>query len=147
MSNTGIPSRVPASRLLPGGVSYKTVRGGCDSPHPRCAAVASPDMPSRRGLRPQPRSYLAPGGCWPDGPLEDGAPPEAVLALDISKRFRDHIDRLGWNRSEAARRAGISRTTVLNILGGKTWLDLPTIDRLERNLGMRLWNRDHHRRR
>ena len=43
-----------------------------------------------------------------------------------------------------ARRAGISRTTVLNILGGKTWLDLPTIDRLERNLGMRLWNRDHH---
>ena len=35
---------------------------------------------------------------------------------------------------------------MLNILHGKTWLDLPTIDRMERNLGRNFWNRDHHRR-
>lgn len=101
-------------------------------------------MPTRKGLRPQPRCYLAPGRSWPDGPLEGAAPLEAVLARDISARFRDHIDRLGWNHSHAARRAGISRTTVLNILQGKTWLDLPTIDRMERNLRLNFWNRAHH---
>ena len=69
-----------------------------------------------------------------------------MLAQSIAKKFRDHADRLGWNHSKAARRAGISRKTVLNILNGETWLDLPTIDRMERNLGLRFWNRDHHTR-
>ena len=103
-------------------------------------------MPRRTGLERHPRLHLAPDGTWPDGPLEENPPPEAVLAQSITKKFRDHADRLGWNHSKAARRAGISRKTVLNILNGETWLDLPTIDRLERNLGLRFWNRDHHTR-
>ena len=101
-------------------------------------------MPRRTGLKAHPRLHLAPGGTWPDGPLKENAPPEAVLAQSIAKQFRDHVERLGWNHSETARRAKISRKTVLNILRGETWLDLPTIDRMERNLKMRFWNRDHH---
>ena len=101
-------------------------------------------MPRRKGIKAHPRLHVAPGGTWPDGPLEEKAPSEAMLAQSIAKQFRDHIDRLGWNHSKVADRAKISRKTVLNILNGETWLDLPTIDRMERNLKMRFWNRDHH---
>lgn len=106
--------------------------------------LASLAVPTRKGLRPQPRDYLAPGSSWPDGPLEDGAPPEAALALSICQQFRDRIATMGWTQSSTATKAGISRTTVINILSGKTWLDLPTIDRIERNLRKNVWNRDHH---
>ena len=37
----------------------------------------------------------------------------------------------------------ISRQTVRNILRGETWIDLPTLYRIEQNLNVTLWTRDH----
>lgn len=100
-------------------------------------------MPRRKGVKTHPRCHLAPGGTWPDGPLADDAPPEAHLAQHIAKAFRNAYNARNLSLSKAAKRIGISRTTVDNILHGNTWLDLTTIDRIERKLNLHLWNRDH----
>ena len=39
-------------------------------------------------------------------------------------------------------RGPISRQTVRNILRGETWIDLPTLYRIEQNLNVTLWTRD-----
>ena len=43
--------------------------------------------------------------------------------------------------TKAAKAAGVSRKTILNIMNGETWLDLPTIERIERKLGVPIWVR------
>ena len=45
----------------------------------------------------------------------------------------------GFTPAQAAREAGISRQTVRNILRGETWMDLPTLYRLEQYLPVKLW--------
>ena len=101
-------------------------------------------MPRRKGIKAHPRLHLVPGGTWPDGPLEENAPLEALLAQDISKKFCEAVKARGWTRAEIARKTGISRKTIINIQNGDTWLDLPTIDRMERKLKLNFWNRAHH---
>ena len=105
--------------------------------------LASPPMPPRKGLEGHPRLHLAPGGTWPDGPLRDDAPDAARLAQHIAKEFRDHYQRVNWTPTKAAKRLRMSRTIVYNILSGDTWLDLPTVVRIEQALGRRLWTSDH----
>ena len=113
-------------------------------------------MSRHQGVEDRPRDYLAPGATWPDGPLRAGAPPEAVLVLSMSKKFRDAYEvrkvprRPGQRRRPSehslqglAERAGLSKTTVHNFLKGKTWPDTLTVDRLERVFGVRLWNWEH----
>lgn len=90
-------------------------------------------MPSRSGLEPRPNCYVAKGGDWPDGPLEDDAPFEAVLAQQVSLRLRDACRDLGLNTRQAAERAGISQTAVNNLLNGATWGGLPAIARTEQS--------------
>ena len=111
-------------------------------------------MSRHQGVEDRPRDYLAPGATWPDGPLRPGAPPEAVLAWSLSRRFNAAYEvrkkpgtpvELTQQHSlqGLAERAGLSKTTVHNFLKGKTWPDMLTVDRLERVLEVRLWNRDH----
>ena len=100
-------------------------------------------MTTHMGLDGPPRSYVAPGGTWPDGPLREGAPAEAVLAQHIAREFRDHYNRVNWTPTKAAKRLRVSRTVIYNILSGDTWMDLPTVTRIEKALGKRLWTTDH----
>ena len=94
----------------------------------------------RRGLLAHPRDYLAEGGSWPDGPLVEDAPAEALLARGVADRLRSA--QRGSIRS-IAREAGISVQAVINIRDGTTWGDLPTIARLEIALDATLWGREH----
>ena len=97
-------------------------------------------MPSRKGLETNPKDYVISGGTWPKGPLVEGAPPEAVVLQIISKKFRGMVEPRG--EAKVAREAGISRQTVRNILRGETWIDLPTLYRIEQNLPVKLWTSD-----
>lgn len=99
-------------------------------------------MPARKGLRTNPSAYVAPGGTWPDGPLVADPPPEAVLLQNISKAFRGVVEARG-SEARTALKARISRQTVRNILRGETWIDLPTLYRIEQNLGVELWVKRH----
>ena len=98
-------------------------------------------MPPHTKLEGPPFSYLAPGGVWPDGPLVDDAPAEALLAQAIAKRLHEaRGDRSG---RDIARAAKISPTTVSKYLKGETWGDLPTLCRIELAVGTQLWGYDH----
>ena len=95
-------------------------------------------------LEPRPNSYLAAGGSWPDGPLTKDAPPEAVVAQELSERFRGiHEVRYQGDTSRAADELEVSEATVEGLLNGGAWPDLATIARIERNLRIALWPHQH----
>ena len=98
-------------------------------------------MPSRKGLKPHPYCYLASGNWrdWPHGALVAEPPQEALIAQEISQAFRRAYLARNYTIREAAKKAGISEKTVFNLLHGKTWGDMPTIARIERNFKIRLW--------
>ena len=98
-------------------------------------------MPPRKGLLTNPRAYLPAGGTWPDDDLPECAPDEAKVLLNISRAFNGAVGPRG-GEGKVARRAGISRRTVRNILRGETWMDLPTLYRIEQNLNFPLWTTD-----
>ena len=106
---------------------------GTEIPEPR---------PRHLNLQTRPRDYLVTDeDFWPDGDLQHDAPPEAALAQRISQRFRDACaDGGGLSTHRVAAMAGnVSQTAVYNLLHGRSWLDLPTIARVERTLGVSLW--------
>ena len=105
-------------------------------------------------LQPHPCSYLAEGQTWPDGRLKSSAPPEAVLAQEIARRFRnrcksrfeDHDEPRGFDPDRVVAAAKIPRTTVEDLLDGRIWCDLPTIARIEGSLDIALWVNQQSRR-
>ena len=99
-------------------------------------------MPSRKGLLAHPRCYLAEGGTWPDGPFNE-EPPELLQAAKVTRRTLDAFEARGLTPTKAAHRTGVSRKTIINIINGETWFDLPTIERLERTLNVSIWGRSH----
>ena len=95
-------------------------------------------------LEPRPNRYLAAGGYWPDGPLAEDAPPEAVLAQELSEQFRSvHEARYNSDTSRAANELEVSEATVEGLLNGSAWPDLATIARIERNHRVTLWPHQH----
>ena len=73
-------------------------------------------------LEPRPNRYLAAGGYWPDGPLAEDAPPEAVLAQELSEQFRSvHEARYNSDTSRAANELEVSEATVEGLLNGSAW--------------------------
>ena len=108
----------------------------------------------RASLAPYPRAYLVKGARWPDGSLKASAPPEALLAREVSQRLRDrcrsrfedhHCDR-GFDLDRVVAVTRASRAAIEDLLDGRVWVDLPTIARLEGRLDIPLWvNQQRHR--
>ena len=98
-------------------------------------------MPARRGLKTNPRDYLTSDGTWPDGPLADDAPAEARFALGVGQRLKAHCDTNGLSMNAVSRATNVPVQTVINLVTGKTWGDLPIIYRLEAGLGVRFVER------
>ena len=102
-------------------------------------AATVPAVPPRRGLKTSPCDYLAADGTWPEGPLADDAPDEARFAMEVGQRLRAHCEANGLSMNAVSRATNVHTQTVINLLAGKTWGDLPIIYRLEAGLGARLW--------
>ena len=93
-------------------------------------------VPPRRSPAGPPRDFLAQGE-WPDGVLRDGAPVAARYALELSKNLREATE--GRAMAAVAEEADIARSTLYDILQGRTWADLQTLAKLEVTLGTQLW--------
>ena len=93
-------------------------------------------VPPRRNPTGPPRDYLKKGD-WPDGELKKGAPVAARYALELSKRLREATE--GRALLVVAEEASIARSTLYDILQGRTWADLQTLAKLETALGRTLW--------
>ena len=104
-------------------------------------------MPGRRPKHP-PRHWSI-SGEWPDAPLREGAPPSAALARGIASRLQQALEhnnaasRGPGSARKAAAAAGLSITTVTNILRGISWPDIDTVASLEKALAAGLWGDEH----
>ncbi len=83
-----------------------------------------------------PNEYVA-GADWPGGDLVPGAPVAAQYAQGISRNLAGAL--AGTTVSELARRSGVHRTTIHELLAGRTWGDVVTIALLEDAAGVPLW--------
>ena len=98
-------------------------------------------MPNRgsRTLKGGPAAYLRASARWPNGPLRKDAPTSAYWAAEISRRLEAAL--IGRSKSAVAEDVGMARTTLYDVVSGKTWPDLVTIAALEEALGIELWPR------
>ncbi len=80
---------------------------------------------------------LDPGSEFPAGQLASTAPSEVIiaqgLALNVQIALRD-TTLIG-----ACRDAGLNRSTVQDLLAGRTFCDIATLAKLEATLGVPLW--------
>ena len=83
-------------------------------------------MPPRRGLKSSACDHLAAGGTWPEGPLTEDALDEARFALEVGQRLIAHCDANGVSINVVSRAPTFTRKTVINLLAGRTWGDLPS---------------------
>ena len=61
---------------------------------------------------------------------------DAKREVDVAERLFAYRDAAGWSQSETARRAGVSRTSVVLTETGETYPRLPTLRRLARAFGV-----------
>ncbi len=61
--------------------------------------------------------------------------------MDIAQRLEDACT--GKSKRSVAKAADLDTQTVINILNGDTWCEVPTIYRLEKALKTNLWPRRH----
>lgn len=84
----------------------------------------------------QPKEWLA-SGTWPEGEFEADAPDVLAFAVAVAASLSRALD--GRNKSEVAKDAGITRSTLYDILAGNTWADMVTLGKLQAALGAPLW--------
>ena len=96
-------------------------------------------MPRRTGVTGPPTEYLTSRGSWPVGPFRKETPPAVRYAAEIASRLQEAIDASGANMSAVARSLGVARSTLYDVLGGRTFPDIHTIATAERHFGVTLW--------
>jgi len=69
--------------------------------------------------------------------LRGDAPIAARYAFELSKRLWEATE--GRALAVVAEEADIARSTLYDLLQGRTWADLQTLAKLEMTLGSRLW--------
>lgn len=76
-------------------------------------------------------------GPWPDGNAAADAPVAVHYAQEIAVRLSVALE--GKSVKAVAEDAGLARSTVYDIVGGKSWADIVSLAQLEVVLGVRLW--------
>ena len=84
-----------------------------------------------------PRTWVADGGHWPDGPLVADAPPYAVVTAQVVRRYRQAAGTRSLRSVAGA--AGIDPTSLGRMLSGETVPDVHTVAVLEQALDVALW--------
>jgi ribosome-binding protein aMBF1 (putative translation factor) len=83
----------------------------------------------------EPRHWL--DGDFPGGTLRPGVPEGVAEVAEIARRLRTELD--GRSISAVSREAGLTRSTIQDLISGRVVPDVVTLVKLERVLGVRLW--------
>lgn len=105
-------------------------------------------MPNRRQIggavgpdalveRRDPQSWVAADGTWPNGPFFSNSPLEVIYAAAISINLRAAIGTTA--KAEVARQADLARSTVYDILTGRSWPDFVSLVKLSDVLETSPW--------
>jgi len=76
-------------------------------------------------------------GSWPDGQFSADAPAEVAHAVAIAVALSAALE--GRSKKDVAEAARIERSTLYDILTGRSWPDTVTLVKLETVLGVTLW--------
>lgn len=76
-------------------------------------------------------------GTWPEGTLRKDTPIGVRYAAEITRNLKAAMD--GWTQTGLAEEISIARSTLHDILTGRSWPDLSTLAKLEEALQTRLW--------
>ncbi|MFF4379150.1 helix-turn-helix domain-containing protein [Kitasatospora sp. NPDC001547] len=88
----------------------------------------------RRGTRPC--GYIA-SGDWPFAKMK--AHRGAEVAQAVARALAQAMEGQGLSANALAKRSGVNRQVVTNVLNGTVWPDLLTVVDLEVALGVPLW--------
>lgn len=91
-------------------------------------------MTRRRSAVGPPREYVS--GSWPDGRAVAGAPRALEHARLISIRLSEALE--GRSVTDVAQEADLARSTIYDLVGGRTWPDLISLGKLEAALNVEL---------
>jgi len=83
-----------------------------------------------------PRDYVT-TGAWPEGRVTRSAPVAVRYAQEITRRIT--AASAGWTQTALAEQAGLARSTLHDIVTGRTWPDVVTLAKLEAVLQVKLW--------
>lgn len=93
-------------------------------------------MPRRSSSYGAPRDWVLEGE-WPTATFREDTPGMVGHAVAIAVALSVALE--GRSKSEVAKEADIERSTLYDILAGKTWPDTVTLAKLEAHLDTRLW--------
>ena len=93
-------------------------------------------MPRRSRLYRAPRDWVV-DGQWPHGPFAADAPDVVAHAAEVATALQQALT--GRNKTQVAREADVERTTLYDILNGRSWIDTVTLAKLELYLDLPLW--------
>ncbi len=93
-------------------------------------------MPRRSSSYRTPREWID-DGAWPEGPFSQDSPTAVAYAVEIARRLEASMGER--SRTAVAREANIERSTLYDLLAGRSWPDAITIAQLEQALHSRLW--------
>ena len=65
--------------------------------------------------------------------------------MGVGQRLKAHCEANSLSMNAVSRATNVPVQTVINLVTGKTWGDLPIIYRLEAGLDADLWCRERHR--
>ncbi|MCX4771924.1 helix-turn-helix domain-containing protein [Streptomyces sp. NBC_01260] len=89
---------------------------------------------TRRGRRP--RAFVV-GGVWPHAVME---PHRGALVVQVvARRLGEAMAEQKLSANALARKSGVNRQVIANVLNGEVWPDMVTLVDLEGALGVMLW--------
>lgn len=91
---------------------------------------------AQRRTRGTPLSFVR-SGSYPDCVFQPDAPASVHWAGEVARRLNTAIS--AHAVSDIAARAGLARSTIYDIMAGRTWPDLASIVQLQAALGVTLW--------
>jgi hypothetical protein len=95
-------------------------------------------VPRRSGETRRPVEYLAdPTAEFSSGDLADGAPVEVVAVHALARNLAAALE--GRALIQVCAEAGLNRSTVQELLAGRSFCDVVTVAKLEATLGVGLW--------
>ncbi|MFB6822681.1 helix-turn-helix domain-containing protein [Streptomyces virginiae] len=89
---------------------------------------------TRRAKRP---NEFVVGGEWPHAVMQ--AHRGALVAQAIARRLSEAMADQGVSANALARKSGVNRQVIANVLNGTVWPDMLTVVDLEGALGVMLW--------
>lgn len=92
-----------------------------------------------RRVRPHPNTWVTGDGVWPTGPFQPDAPPYATAVARLAGNLQKALDTQGLTQRAVARAAGLTPSTVNELLRGMLIPDAATIAALEDTLDITLW--------